>query len=166
MEKIQELTEKIYREGVEKGQAEAERIIEEGRQKAADIVNEAKKQAEAMREKESKVNPYKEAKKTGKSVEAIVEQDQKDKAKAAAKAAKKAAKEAEEEYNFDFDDFDFEEEGVYKVKAPRPIAAGGSTYITGRKAEAEKRAAELAARKEQEAKWAANAKRGKGKKKK
>lgn len=29
MEKIQELTEKIYREGVEKGQAEAERIIEE-----------------------------------------------------------------------------------------------------------------------------------------
>lgn len=127
---------------------------------------EAKKQAEAMREKESKVNPYKEAKKTGKSVEAIVEQDQKDKAKAAAKAAKKAAKEAEEEYNFDFDDFDFEEEGVYKVKAPRPIAAGGSTYITGRKAEAEKRAAELAARKEQEAKWAANAKRGKGKKKK
>ena len=45
MEKIQELTEKIYREGVEKGQAEAERIIEEGRQKAADIVNEAKKQA-------------------------------------------------------------------------------------------------------------------------
>jgi hypothetical protein len=127
---------------------------------------EAKKQAEAMREKESKVNPYKEAKKTGKSVEAIVEQDQKDKAKAAAKAAKKAAKEAEEEYNFDFDDFDFEEEGVYKVKAPRPIAAGGSAYITGRKAEAEKRAAELAARKEQEAKWAANAKRGKGKKKK
>ena len=48
MEKIQELTEKIYREGVEKGQAEAERIIEEGRQKAADIVNEAKKQAEAL----------------------------------------------------------------------------------------------------------------------
>lgn len=48
MEKIQELTEKIYREGVEKGQAEAERIIEEGRQKAADIVNEAKKQVEAL----------------------------------------------------------------------------------------------------------------------
>lgn len=48
MEKIQELTEKIYREGVEKGNAEAERIIEEGRQKAADIVAEAKKQAEIL----------------------------------------------------------------------------------------------------------------------
>ena len=77
-----------------------------------------------------------------------------------------AAKNAEGEYTFDLDDFDFEEEGVYKVKAPRPVAAGGSTYITGRKAEAEKKAAELAARKEQEAKWAAHAKKGKGKKKK
>ncbi len=48
MEKIQELTEKIYREGVEKGNAEAERIIEEGRQKAAEIVAEAKKQAEIL----------------------------------------------------------------------------------------------------------------------
>ncbi len=48
MEKIQELTEKIYREGVEKGNTEAERIIEEGRQKAAEIVAEAKKQAEIL----------------------------------------------------------------------------------------------------------------------
>jgi len=126
---------------------------------------EAQKQAEAMREKESKVNPYKEAKKTGKSVEEIVEQDKKDKAKKAEKAAKKAAKEAEEDYDFDFD-FDFEEEGVYKVKSPRPIAAAGGKYITGRKAEAEAKAAAEAARKEQEAKWAANAKKGKGKKKK
>ena len=127
---------------------------------------EAQKQAEAMRERESKVNPYKEAKKTGKSVEEIVEQTQKDKAKAEAKAAKKAAKQAEEEYEFDFDDFDFTEEGVYKVKSPRPIAAAGGKYITGRKAEAEAKAAAEAARKEQEAKWAANAKKGKGKKKK
>lgn len=48
MEKLQELTEKIYREGVEKGQAEADRIIEEGKKKAADIVNEARKQAETL----------------------------------------------------------------------------------------------------------------------
>jgi len=127
--------------------------------------SEAKKQAEAMREKESKVNPYKEAKKTGKSVEEIVEQDQKNKAKQAQKAAKKAAKEAEDEYDFDFD-IDYVEEGVYKVKSPRPIAAAGGKYITGRKAEAEAKAAAAAARKEQEAKWAANAKKGKGKKKK
>ena len=31
MEKIQELTEKIYREGVEKGQAEADRIVLEAK---------------------------------------------------------------------------------------------------------------------------------------
>ena len=43
------------------------------------------------------------------------------------------------------DDEDIEEEpdnGNYKVKRPRPIADGGSSYITGRKAEAEARKAE------------------------
>ena len=34
MEKIQELTEKIYREGVEKGKAEADRIVQEATDKA------------------------------------------------------------------------------------------------------------------------------------
>lgn len=48
MEKIQELTEKIYREGVEKGQAEADRLIEEAREQAAQIVEEAKVKAEAI----------------------------------------------------------------------------------------------------------------------
>lgn len=45
MEKIQELTEKIYREGVEKGQAEADRIIQEANEQAAQIIAEAKKKA-------------------------------------------------------------------------------------------------------------------------
>lgn len=45
MEKIQELTEKIYREGVEKGQAEAARIIDEAKAEAAKIIAEAKEQA-------------------------------------------------------------------------------------------------------------------------
>lgn len=45
MEKIQELTEKIYREGVEKGQAEADRIIQEAKAEAAQIVADAKKKA-------------------------------------------------------------------------------------------------------------------------
>lgn len=48
MEKIQELTEKIYREGVEKGQQEAERIVAEARQEAEKIVAEAKEQAQAI----------------------------------------------------------------------------------------------------------------------
>lgn len=48
MEKIQELTEKIYREGVEKGQQEAERLIAEAKAKAENIVAEAKEQALAI----------------------------------------------------------------------------------------------------------------------
>ena len=48
MEKIQELTEKIYREGVEKGQAEGARIIEQAQAEAAKIVADAKEQAAAI----------------------------------------------------------------------------------------------------------------------
>ena len=48
MEKIQELTEKIYREGVEKGQAEADRIIGEAKQSAEQIIAEAREQAKAI----------------------------------------------------------------------------------------------------------------------
>ena len=46
MEKIQELTEKILREGVEKGQAEADRIIQEAKQQAEKIIQEARQQAQ------------------------------------------------------------------------------------------------------------------------
>ena len=48
MEKIQELTEKIYREGVEKGQAAADRIIEDAKQTAEQIIAEAREQAKAI----------------------------------------------------------------------------------------------------------------------
>lgn len=48
MEKIQELTDKIRREGVEKGQEEAARIISEATEQASKIVAEAKAQAEAI----------------------------------------------------------------------------------------------------------------------
>ena len=46
MEKIQELTEKILREGVEKGQAEADRIIGEAKEQAEKILQEARQQAQ------------------------------------------------------------------------------------------------------------------------
>ncbi|MBQ8336915.1 MAG: hypothetical protein IJY44_05230 [Bacteroidaceae bacterium] len=46
--KIQELTEKIYAEGVEKGNAEAARLVEEAKAKAADILKEAQQQADAV----------------------------------------------------------------------------------------------------------------------
>jgi V/A-type H+-transporting ATPase subunit E len=54
MEKIQELTDKIRREGVEKGQEEAAKIIEEAKQQAAQIVADAKNQAEAISQKAKK----------------------------------------------------------------------------------------------------------------
>lgn len=48
MEKIQELTEKIFREGVEKGQQEAERIVAEAKEQAEKIVAEAREQAQTI----------------------------------------------------------------------------------------------------------------------
>jgi len=54
MEKIQELTDKIRREGVEKGQAEAAKIIAEAQEQAAKIVADAKTQAEAISQKAKK----------------------------------------------------------------------------------------------------------------
>jgi V/A-type H+-transporting ATPase subunit E len=47
-QKIQELTEKIYKEGVEKGEAKAKDIVSEAENKAAAIVKEAKAQAEKL----------------------------------------------------------------------------------------------------------------------
>lgn len=54
MEKIQELTEKIYREGVERGQVEAERIIEAAKQQAEEIMETAKQQAETIQQQAKK----------------------------------------------------------------------------------------------------------------
>ena len=48
MEKIQELTEKLLREGVETGQAEADRIVGEARQQADQILQEARQQAQEI----------------------------------------------------------------------------------------------------------------------
>lgn len=50
MEKnIQELTEKMFRDGVEKGQAEADRIVAEAKAQAETIVATARKEAEASK---------------------------------------------------------------------------------------------------------------------
>lgn len=87
--------------------------------------------------KEEPFNPYKEAKKTGKSVEEVTAIHEKEMAKKAAKEAKKAAK-----YVDDDDDDEEEFDGKYKVKGPKPVAEGGSTFSTGRKALAEAKKAE------------------------
>ena len=46
--KIQELTDKIYREGVENGNEEAQRLISSARNEAAKIVEDARKEAESI----------------------------------------------------------------------------------------------------------------------
>ncbi|MEA4922334.1 MAG: hypothetical protein VB031_03085 [Eubacteriaceae bacterium] len=82
---------------------------------------EAKKQAkEAANKKEAPVNPYKESKRTGKSVEEIVAKDQKKKEKVAAAQAKKARHKRENKEEISSDNM--------RVPAPRPISAAGSTY--------------------------------------
>ena len=46
--KIQELTEKIYAEGVEKGKVEADRLVAEAQEQAAEIIKKAKAESESI----------------------------------------------------------------------------------------------------------------------
>ena len=46
--KIQELTDKIYREGVEKGNVEAQKLIENAQQEAQKILDDARKEADSI----------------------------------------------------------------------------------------------------------------------
>ena len=76
--KVQEITDKIYREGVEKGQAEAQKIVEaaaaekvallkKARQEAEEIISDAKKSAEELtRHTQSELQLY-----AGRAVEAL-----------------------------------------------------------------------------------------------
>ena len=87
--------------------------------------------------KEEPFNPYKEAKKTGKSVEEVLAKHEKEVAKkeAARKAKAKREKELDEYY---------EENDNYRVSKPLRIADAGATYRTGRAKLAEERRAEEA----------------------
>lgn len=88
----------------------------------------AKKALEKENEEKGKtetVNPYKEAKRTGKSVEEIVAADNKRKAKQAEAVAKKKEKEAEL-----IEEILKEEKAKYnkRVSSPKPISKAGGTY--------------------------------------
>ncbi len=109
-------------------------------------------------EKEVKVNPYKEAKRTGKSVEEIVAKQEKERAKRAEKAEKARAKREAEEAQLAalYEEDEELPYGHFRVKRPRPISEVGGKTVSGRKAEAE-------ARKAQEEKWARQAKKRKKK---
>ncbi|MEG0156836.1 MAG: hypothetical protein RR661_04220, partial [Anaerovoracaceae bacterium] len=94
---------------------------------------EAKKQvAETAKKKDEKVNPYKVAKETGKSVEEIVEKEKKKKEKQAAAAAKKERHKRENKVEIASDNF--------KVKGPRPISAAGIEFKPVKAAKPEKKA--------------------------
>lgn len=85
------------------------------------------------------VNPYKEAKRTGKSVEEIVAKDKQRKAKEAEAYAKKKAKEAE--IMAALEEEAEEISSNKRVSAPKPISATGSDYkVKVAKSQPEKKA--------------------------
>lgn len=113
-------------------------------------VIQTRREAEKSAEKEvaqEPFNPYKEAKQSGKSVEQVIKEHEKESQKGdgifGLLGGGQKAEEEEEEPKYDGN--------CYRVKKPQPISAAGSTYKTGRKAKAEaeakKREAEKQARK-------------------
>lgn len=54
MDKLQELTEKLYQEGLSKGKQEGEAVLAEARQQAAALVQAAREEAEAIRQQAGK----------------------------------------------------------------------------------------------------------------
>ena len=56
--KIQELTDKIYREGVEKGNTEAQKLIANAQDEAKKIVEDARKEAEAFAADKDYLNAF------------------------------------------------------------------------------------------------------------
>lgn len=88
----------------------------------------AKKAMEKENEEKGKtetVNPYKEAKRTGKSVEEIVEKDKKRKAKQAEAEEKRRAEEKKLQEEVEAK---LRKENNKRVSKARPISAAGSTY--------------------------------------
>ncbi|MDD6154845.1 MAG: hypothetical protein PUB39_04755 [Eubacteriales bacterium] len=106
-----------------------------------------KEETEKLREQiekgDTSFNPYKEAKATGKPVQQVIKEHEAE----VAKAEKKRKKDEKEEY-----EEELREDGIYRVKRPRPAREGGSTYKSGMKAKYEaKVAAEEKAKAERKA---------------
>lgn len=105
-----------------------------------------KQEEEARAENKAKVNVYKVAKETGKPVEEVVAKTEKEKAKARARAeASKGREKVQVKSKASVKTYE-QVRDTKRVKGPRPIAAAGSTYITGRKAKAEQERAKAAAK--------------------
>ena len=111
----------------------------------------AKRQLKKQEEEEktrpdAKVNPYKEARKTGKSVEDVVAKTEKEKEKARAKAEKNNRGGSQQAGANTADSDDDLSKDTMRVTGPRPISAAGSTYVTGRKEQTEKEREKAAAK--------------------
>jgi hypothetical protein len=104
------------------------------------------KKKAASEGKDQKVNPYRVAKETGKSVSEVVAQEEKKKKKDAKKKSASASKDAAGKPTEESASESAAGPRVKRVKGPRPIAAAGSSYKTGRKAAAEEKARREAAR--------------------
>lgn len=105
-----------------------------------------KQEEEEVAKSEKKVNPYKVARETGKSVEEVVAKTEKEKEKARIQEEKKnrgksrGSESAEIEMGLEFG------KDTKRVTGPRPIVEVGSTYKTGRKEIAERERERAAAR--------------------
>lgn len=101
------------------------------------VRQQANKKDEETVEKENKgevtFNPYKEAKRTGKSVEQVIAEEEKRRAKFEKKHKKKGKIKVEEKLEIS-ELLPY----VYKVHKPLPISAAGSTYKSGRGKKASK----------------------------
>ncbi|MCQ2548095.1 MAG: hypothetical protein MJ145_03720 [Clostridia bacterium] len=84
---------------------------------------------EAANAKVKKVNPYEEARRTGKSVEEIVAKENKKKAKIAEIKEKEAEEERKEEEKREARRLKKLEESYHHVKGPKPISEAGGKYI-------------------------------------
>ena len=114
-------------------------------------VIQTKREAEKSAQKEvtaEPFNPYKEAKQSGKSVEQVIKEHEKESQKGDGIFGLLGGSQKEETAE---EELPKRDGNCYRVKKPQPISACGSTYKTGRKAKAEaeakKREAEKQARK-------------------
>lgn len=97
-----------------------------------------KKQAHKDAEEKAeaaKVNPYKVAKETGKSVEEVVAKTEREKEKNQKKKPHSNGEKNQQKKQIEIED----NSGLKKVKHAKPISQAGSSYTTGRKAAAEKK---------------------------
>ena len=97
-----------------------------------------KKEEEGKTVDDIKVNPYKVSKETGKSVEDIVAETEKEKEKAKQKAEKKNKGKGENSSKTVNAGDDDSSKDNKRVTGAKPISVTGSTFVTGRKAKAEK----------------------------